>query len=322
MRAWRRRYVSIAVREWSCCSGAMTACVGYVKFMLLLTEIQAPSTSNSTSSSTTQPQSSEVANYLADLGTGKAEEALSWKPSSIAQSQKPESQDLGSMESLTPDRAPVPTSTRLRRSYSQVRQSRQSQHQPRRLSSSTTEGSSDSQVFKRQRDFEASASSSSSGRQVQGKLPLSTKRLGTPTFTVWQAKSLSGSMGMTDSVFSSLTTLRARLGAKHSFDTWTDIHSNFQSKAALQSLATVLSLCAPTTKKTTQHRHYEEYTQVESSGSSDSEESIQISSSSCEEEDSDQEDSIDLRDEDEPCEYWPRSILRTKQARFNPDQDY
>ena len=279
--------------------------------------MQALSISNSTSSSTSQQASNEVASYLATLGTGKADEARNWKPSSIVQNENLESQDLGSLEYLTPDRAPERTSSLLRRSSKQAKQLSLLPAQRQQHSFDITEESSDSQGYKRPRGFETYASSCSSDLQGQGKRQRSTKPSGMPTFTVWQAKSLCGSTGMTASVFCSLTTLRARLGAKHSYETWMGIRSNFQSKEALHALATVLLLSVPMTKKTTRRQLYEEFSQVESSGSTDDEESISISSSSCEESDSsDQEDMIDLTQEDEPCEaFYPPSSRKPKTGK-------
>lgn len=74
------------------------------------------------------------------------------------------------------------------------------------------------------------------------------ERSTTQTYTLWQAKNLFGRTATLANAFSSLTSIRAALADRLSYDSWMDILSNFRSKEDLSMLATLSSSLRPTTR--------------------------------------------------------------------------
>jgi len=99
----------------------------------------------------------------------------------------------------------------------------------------------------------------------------------TQTFTLWQAKNLFGRTATLANAFSSLTSIRAALADHHSYGSWMDILSNFQSKEDLSMLASLSSSLRPTTRSrngTTQLSD-DDSSEEDTSSSQDSEEDTQ-----------------------------------------------
>lgn len=135
-----------------------------------------------------------------------------------------------------------------------------------------------------------------------GRHPSSTTRSATPTYTLWQASHLFGSTATKRNVFSSLMTLRSALARKCSADSWTAILSVFRGREDLFWLDTIASSCAQTigtTSRDSLPTWGAASRQVASSGSAAREATTSHYETSCSEEESDPEDSIDLTAESE-----------------------
>lgn len=91
------------------------------------------------------------------------------------------------------------------------------------------------------------AASFSKARPALASRRSSSTRSSPETFTLWQSKHLFGSTATSDSVFYSLTSIKAVLCAKNSSDCWMAIATQLSSKAASRALDGIALCLHPTT---------------------------------------------------------------------------
>ena len=99
--------------------------------------------------------------------------------------------------------------------------------------------------------------------------------------TLLQVKRLYGSITIPDNLYSSLTSLRARLSEKRSCESWMAILAKFRSKATMSQLDGLLSCFVPTTTTTQASIQLsdDDSTEADSSQSTDGEEILHTSES-------------------------------------------
>lgn len=149
----------------------------------------------------------------------------------------------------------------------------------------TPAASRSSQVLQTPHRGATSDASSSAAPRAPGRLQRSTTHLDTPTFTLWQASYLYGSTATRRNVFSLLTTLRSRLMAKYSCESWMAILCAFQSREDLFWLDTIACAFAPTSgqmSRACRRLTFEDSALADSSGSEADEDNTMILSDSSE----------------------------------------
>lgn len=205
------------------------------------------STYSSSASSLTSTQPLVSSNVLAHIPMWSGDAAHMTKPLPIAQKWTRVSKAPGASASHSSrKRARVTTSTRSPQGSSQENEWHQLPLPTQVTSFGTTEESGSSRASHQRRSGAMSASSSSSALPTQASRRASTKPLEIK-FTLSQAKSLFGLTGTMANAASSLTTMRSRLNAKLSYESWMDILSNFKSREALCALDLTLS-CSHATR--------------------------------------------------------------------------
>lgn len=207
---------------------------------------QEPDTFKVTSSLAKQSGSSELQALLAKARTLSAEEARNWKPSVTAQKKKHGSKARGHTERQRRDKD-IEAISITSDDESSKEQPFGKSHKKRLPRMPDIIGDYElSKKSRRSLGGEKYEISTYSARQGLGSRRSFTSSSGTTTYTLWQAKSMAGTMGMKDSVFSSLTSMRGLLNRKRSMSCWMDIHSDFRSKAGSQALAIMLELLSAT----------------------------------------------------------------------------
>lgn len=225
------------------------------------------------SSEPSDSKSAKLESVLATASTVSPGAALNYKQSNITQKMRLASRVPGSTASR-PSKVKAPDlifGTSLQALSKMAGQSESSQQSIQANSSEHTADGKPSDSSPMSSDGETSDASLYADRPAQENLRQFMKRTDTTKYTLSQAKILFGSMGMSTSVFSFLTNMRALSNQKNSISSWMDILTNFASNTDLLLLNSQLSSSSATSigSKASRKRLFVDLTQEDSSSSSD-----------------------------------------------------
>lgn len=205
-------------------------------------------TGRDTSSFQSPLGSSKPASYWEAVPIWQPDEALKNKQLPTPLRPTPVYQAHGGSESQPPGKAQGRTYTISQRpSKRDCREGNSQSSSPTSLSSSQEASNTLATLSSSRQTGGKSVVSTSSGRQAQGSRRSSTQLMATAKFTLSQARGILGSTNMMASQFSSLTSIRTALNAKHSLGGWMATLSKCKSK----DLTSLLNGLKSTSSRTT-----------------------------------------------------------------------